>query len=472
MPENNTENLTSLTAYAASHPLSEADVIRMGVEVCRTLEALEAKNTQHGDIRPDHIFVNRQGDFRPGAPGNMSDGTYAAPEVNRGEAYTSAADQYALAAVMYCCLNHNRLPFAAAGADTPASVAAAVNKRNAGENIPAPATGSDALKKAVLRAMSFAPEQRFPSAAEFRKALENCMRTAPAANADGERKSAAPQPGAAPSAIPASMIAEYLRGNNINVDSIAGVSGPGRYPVKNRIDIKRIIIAALCIIAVILLLWYLFGKRSDDAPDTLTTTTSAPDESASVTQADTLEIVDFEENAVLVKDSVRMRLRFNGVLLKSETGEVTWSSDNNGVFTVDENGVITGISVGNARLTATYRGITARKEIAVMETAVSETASLDCPKKDITLKPGESDTQMLSCNIEGAELVYVTGYCLNDMDLELIFDPQKTGDAMFLFVIRDLNSKVKEGDIRLFIYPDNDQSAAVAVETIHVRIAE
>ena len=64
--------------------------------------------------------------------------------------------------------------------------ARAREKRLQGDVIPPPIHGSDALKKAVLRAIEFSPEKRYCSAADFRKALESALSKKTTVNTDPE----------------------------------------------------------------------------------------------------------------------------------------------------------------------------------------------------------------------------------------------------------------------------------------------
>ena len=118
------ELLTSLTAYTAGRTLSEQEIIRLGVDICKALELCWEKKILHRDIKPENIFINRHGDFKLGDFGvartienDRTTGTlagtetYMAPEVYRGEAYGHTADLYSLAMVLYKFLNNNRTPF-------------------------------------------------------------------------------------------------------------------------------------------------------------------------------------------------------------------------------------------------------------------------------------------------------------------------------------------------------------------------
>lgn len=118
------EYLTSFMEYCAGRALSEDDVIRLGIDLCKALEYCQCQNIIHRDIKPENIFVSRFGEFKLGdfgiarelertMSGLSKKGTYSymAPEMYKGEAYDSRVDIYSLGIVLYKLRNHNRLPF-------------------------------------------------------------------------------------------------------------------------------------------------------------------------------------------------------------------------------------------------------------------------------------------------------------------------------------------------------------------------
>lgn len=184
------EMLTSLSEWSGEHSLNEADVIAMGRDICHALELCWQKRIIHRDIKPENIFVNEYGDYKLGDFGiarttektraNLSQkGTYMymAPEVYRGQEYGRTADIYSLGIVLYRYLNENRMPFVPVeGTIRYNDREVAFKRRICGEQIPPPANGSQALKEAILKAVSYAPEERYQSASEFRQALERCVK--------------------------------------------------------------------------------------------------------------------------------------------------------------------------------------------------------------------------------------------------------------------------------------------------------
>lgn len=181
------EYLTSFMEYCAGRALSEDDVLRLGIDLCKALEYCQCQNIIHRDIKPENIFVSRFGEFKLGdfgiarelertMSGLSKKGTYSymAPEMYKGEAYDSRVDIYSLGIVLYKLRNHNRLPFISLEKQliTYRDKENALNKRMAGEKLPRPAEAGDAFAEVILKACAFDREERYANAVEFREALE------------------------------------------------------------------------------------------------------------------------------------------------------------------------------------------------------------------------------------------------------------------------------------------------------------
>ena len=190
------ELLRNLGEFMMSRQITIADIIRIGTDVCNALEYCEGQNIIHRDVKESNIFYSDMGMFKLGDFGisrqlmantatMTSAGTVSkmAPEVYKGEKYDSRVDIYSLGLVLYQYMNENRPPFCAPNETSYFAVQKAMGKRLQGDVIPPPVHGSDALKKAVLRAVEFSPEKRYSSAADFRKALESALNAVPVVNA-------------------------------------------------------------------------------------------------------------------------------------------------------------------------------------------------------------------------------------------------------------------------------------------------
>lgn len=181
------ELLKPLSSVMNSTSMNEAEVKKLGIDICKALELCEYNHVIHRDIKPDNIFVSDMGDYKLGDFGiartvekttsNMSKkGTYSymAPEVYKGERYDKTVDLYALGIVLYRLLNDYRLPFMppAPRAVTFQDKENAQEARLSGKTMPNPAHAGEAFSKIIFKACAFDKKMRYQSAAEMRKALE------------------------------------------------------------------------------------------------------------------------------------------------------------------------------------------------------------------------------------------------------------------------------------------------------------
>ena len=180
------ELLTPLMAYAQVNPLRRRDVIKLGIDICHALDICQKYDIIHRDIKPDNIFVSSLGDFVLGDFGvarfigeasvATKAGTYAymAPEVARGENYTSKVDMYALGLVMYRFVNGGREPFLPDYPETftHPDVEAARAYRIKGIDMPAPINATKKLSDIILKSTAFNPEDRYSTPFEMEQKLK------------------------------------------------------------------------------------------------------------------------------------------------------------------------------------------------------------------------------------------------------------------------------------------------------------
>ena len=182
------ELLTPITSYLKqNHTFTRREVIQLGMDLCKALEICQRYNIIHRDIKPANIFISETEDFKLGDFGvariaSASTGAstragtvnYMAPEVFRGEKYTSNVDIYSLGLVMYQLLNNNRMPLYPPYPQpiTPSSRERAQAQRLSGAALPAPANAEGRLAEIVLKACAPDPAQRYDSPTVMRQALE------------------------------------------------------------------------------------------------------------------------------------------------------------------------------------------------------------------------------------------------------------------------------------------------------------
>jgi len=187
------ELLTPITIFQkANKPFTRRQVIQLGIDLCRALEVCQKYNIIHRDIKPANIFLSETGDFKlgdfgvariasatTGASTRAGTVNYMAPEVFRGEKYTSNVDIYSLGLVMYQLLNANRMPLCPPYPQlmTPNQWEQANARRLSGAALPPPANADGRLAEIVLKACSPNSAERYEAPALMRQALEAILYT-------------------------------------------------------------------------------------------------------------------------------------------------------------------------------------------------------------------------------------------------------------------------------------------------------
>ncbi len=183
------ELLTSFVSYSKAKPLTEKDVIKLGIDICSALECCARLNVMHRDIKPENIFVSNFGDFKLGdfgiarkleksTAGMSKKGTYnyMAPEVYSGKGkYDFKSDIYSLGIVLYKLMNNNRFPLVdpVSTAVTYQQMDAAFTNRMAGARLGKPINASAAFSNVILAACAYNPQERFATASAMKAALIN-----------------------------------------------------------------------------------------------------------------------------------------------------------------------------------------------------------------------------------------------------------------------------------------------------------
>lgn len=186
------ELLTPLLDFLVKNPMTERQIIKLGIDICKALEICSKRNIIHRDIKPENIFISSFGDYKLGdfgiartiekTSGGLSKKgtyTYMAPEVYKGETYGASADIYSLGIVLYRLLNGNRAPFLPPFPQpiTHNAKEEAIIRRVSGEKVPAINGIGPTLSEIVLKACEYRPEDRYRSAEEMREALESYYTT-------------------------------------------------------------------------------------------------------------------------------------------------------------------------------------------------------------------------------------------------------------------------------------------------------
>ena len=197
------ELLTPLNQVLKERALSVEEIIQLGKDIASALILCEKKNIIHRDIKPANIMVSQFGNYKLGDFGVskiMDHATYAtamgtpeyqAPEVVHMKKYGQTADIYSLGITLYWLLNNRRMPFIGANEQlTVDQKNEAMERRYRGEKLPAPKNGSAKLKKIVLKACEYNPEDRYASAQEMYDDLDTLRsgKTTGGTSSTGQKK--------------------------------------------------------------------------------------------------------------------------------------------------------------------------------------------------------------------------------------------------------------------------------------------
>lgn len=182
------ELLKNIFQYRPAQSWTEREVVDLGIDICSALEILKRHNIIHRDIKPSNIFVSDDGKYKLGDFGEAKvlsgiansmtirgSYPYMSPEIFNGKGGADIrADIYSLGMVMYRLLNNNRAPFVNVYSQTVTSdeLELSNQRRFRGEelNIPCNCTNKYLLY-AVMKAVSFRPENRWTTPEEFKKYL-------------------------------------------------------------------------------------------------------------------------------------------------------------------------------------------------------------------------------------------------------------------------------------------------------------
>ncbi|MBR5774070.1 MAG: protein kinase, partial [Clostridia bacterium] len=179
------EKLSTISDYFANVPVNANTVAKLGADICSALEMCESANIVKSEVSPRKLYVSSNGTFKLGGfessrgmaiPGYMDASTapspdYLAPEVIKGGETTSLSNIYSLGLVMYTVINGGKLPFVTNMNDRDEVKAAIVSRLDSGVKFDIPAGCDEALAKIILKATTYAPEERFASLKEMGRAI-------------------------------------------------------------------------------------------------------------------------------------------------------------------------------------------------------------------------------------------------------------------------------------------------------------
>ncbi len=453
------ELLQPLTEHISETELTEADAIRLGIDLCRALELCEKRNIVHRDVKPANIFISKNGDYKLGDFGiarTMSKHgtmtrkrgtyTYMAPEVYFGKKdYDHTADLYSLGLVLYWCLNERRLPF-----EPPAGVQLTVKAReNAleerldGRPIPRMLHGSDAAWAVIQKATAFDRHSRFQHAEEMRAALERCL-------AGGQK--AKPQD-----------IDDSLQKTTVLYDSEKKRS-------KKWIPILCGVLLAAAI-GVALMAGRLQKSSGDSPAELAESPTPAAEESAAVTETPPSLInskvdVVFSTDLLLVGDSARASLMADGAVLDSASVGAVWSSSDD-VIASAVDGVVTGNAPGTATIRCEVNGEVSERELRVVALDESSGVMIRADYDGLSMRGMDSSTVNLTLSGNVPEHYGASAYS-SDKGLNVRWGAAE-GDSLQLEISTTI-WEFDEGNVTVLLYPKDDPDHILAAKVIRVRM--
>ncbi len=178
-----TELLTPLNEYLSFETVSKNDVLNIGRDICRAMDAFRSKGMVHHNITPENIYVDTAGNYKLGDFGvydyDMSSSEasfYRAPELyNKNYLSDTSSDIYSLGIVLYKLLNNNRLPFLP---PYPAPISLSDREQSfakciRGEHFPAPVNADFTLTNIISKATAFRADERYASPMAMLSQLES-----------------------------------------------------------------------------------------------------------------------------------------------------------------------------------------------------------------------------------------------------------------------------------------------------------
>lgn len=165
--------------------INQRKVAEIGSQVCQALSVAHGMDIIHRDIKPQNIMIQPDGnvkvmDFGIARAKNstlaktsavLGTAHYISPEQAQGKELTPASDIYSLGVVLYESAT-GKLPF-----DGPDSVSVAMKQVQENPQPPRvvnPEISPD-LEAIILKAMAKKPEERFATALDMRRALNDCL---------------------------------------------------------------------------------------------------------------------------------------------------------------------------------------------------------------------------------------------------------------------------------------------------------
>lgn len=194
-------------------PYQAVNIIR---ELCTQLEG--DSDSFHGGIWPGNIRLDPHKTAilgssidTPVSQRPADEVEFLAPEYFWDGTKSASADVYSLALLLYAMCNRGRMPFQPKNKTlTDADRSAALRRRMKGETVPVTGKISRSLKDILIKALSYDPEKRYISAAEFLSALSETEEAQPPVEEDAASVPAAPKTEESPAPVAEEAVGETV----------------------------------------------------------------------------------------------------------------------------------------------------------------------------------------------------------------------------------------------------------------------
>ena len=534
------ELLTPLNQYLRSHVMDEEEVIRLGMDICNALQTCHAMTPPilHRDIKAANVMVDDDHHFKLGdfgvarvMEGSKSAHTmagtedYMAPEVVQMTGYRATADLYSLGILLYRMLNNNRNPFLPTEGSLTAEIRNEARlKLLKGVPVPPPMNGSEDLYNVIRKVLSYDPEDRYQTAADFRAALEGCLpsdqddyienRHEKTVNAyswsedsikprkeregthqetdggtvdafteykdidpPGEESQDEPEP---PSGTSDPDNGQLSKGGD-PPPPVDPVIVPPKGSKKPLVFVPLII---LLIAAVMIIYRRSSGSASAPSgtavPATDSTETVTENQSAATAEQDgamtTAESVGAEGSLTILSDTdcllqgdrIELRLQSGSEILMGSSAPISWTSSDPEIARFDSNGVLEAISSGSVTITAEYKGLQTTSEVTVVAIEDSDRISIKADPSALIIARGNQKDVEITLSGDLPEHYCVSVY--EEAGMFLSFEWGSLVDDSCTLSITDMYSQSTDGYFTILMGEGDSLDNVIAAIRVPVHI--
>lgn len=361
--------LTPLNKRVQKQKMDQVEILKLGIDICKALELCDKNHILHRDIKPANIFISNDGEYKLGDFGiariaeNATMGTmtgtysYIAPEIFNKERYDSRVDTYSLGLVLYQLLNYNRLPFMPPITQkiTADDMSRAYQMRIRGEEIPEILHISSELNEIVLKACKFNQDERYYSAKEFRRKLEDFL------NQIQEEE----------------VVEGTIKLEDTEDETVGTIPLVNKNNVIAKSNVKSakksskaligIMIAVICVV-ILVVVFISSGLKEKNIEDA----SIEENTGSNIGEIDSIEITA-GVNYILPGDEVAFYCKADEWILES-SDKLTWNTDNSVIASITSDGILQAKKPGTITVTADYEGKQATRKVTVLE--VDEEAAM------------------------------------------------------------------------------------------------